>query len=75
MTRFEAFLFLRRAVRDKERVRLALGLEAAMECLAEELQQDAELWSLTGLLADDRARAALAIKKAAARVMRILWVM
>ncbi|RME24240.1 MAG: HD domain-containing protein [Deltaproteobacteria bacterium] len=52
MTRFEAYLLLRRRLRDKSRVRRSLAVEAAMEDLAERLGREPERWALAGLLHD-----------------------
>lgn len=50
MTRFEAFLLLRRRVRDRSLVRRCLAVEALMEDLAPRLGGDVEIWGLAGLL-------------------------
>jgi predicted hydrolase (HD superfamily) len=50
MTRFEAFLLLRRRVRDRNLVRRCLAVEALMEDLAPHLEGDVAIWGLTGLL-------------------------
>jgi predicted hydrolase (HD superfamily) len=50
MTRFEAFLLLRRRVRDRELVRRCLAVEALLEDLAARLEGDVERWGLAGLL-------------------------
>jgi putative nucleotidyltransferase with HDIG domain len=50
MTRFEAFLLLRRRVRDRGLVKRCLAVEALMEDLASRLGGDAEIWGLAGLL-------------------------
>jgi predicted hydrolase (HD superfamily) len=50
MTRFEAFLLLRRRVRDRGLVRRCLAAEAVLEDLAPRLGGDAETWALAGLL-------------------------
>jgi len=50
MTRFEAFLLLRRRVRDRELVRRCLVVEALMEDLAPRFLGDVDAWGLAGLL-------------------------
>lgn len=50
MTRFEAFLLLRRRVRDRGLVRRCLAVEAVLEDLAPRFQGDIEIWGLAGLL-------------------------
>jgi len=50
MTRFEAFLLLRRRVRDRNLVRRCLAAEAVMEDLASRLGGDPGTWGLAGLL-------------------------
>jgi predicted hydrolase (HD superfamily) len=50
MTRFEAFLLLRRRVRDRSLVRRCLAAEAVLEDLASRLGGDAGIWGLAGLL-------------------------
>jgi predicted hydrolase (HD superfamily) len=50
MTRFEAFLLLRRRVRDRSLVRRCLAAEAVLEDLAARLGGDVEIWGLAGLL-------------------------
>jgi predicted hydrolase (HD superfamily) len=50
MTRFEAFLLLRRRVRDRGLVRRCLAVEAVLEDLAPRLGGSAETWGLAGLL-------------------------
>ena len=50
MTRFEAFLLLRRRVRDRAVVRLCLAVEALMEDLAPRFEGEPEIWGLAGLL-------------------------
>lgn len=50
MTRFEAFLLLRRRVRDRSLVRRCLAAEAVLEDLASRLGGEVEIWGLAGLL-------------------------
>jgi predicted hydrolase (HD superfamily) len=50
MTRFEAFLLLRRRVRDRGLVRRSLAVEALLEDLAPRFSGDVETWGLAGLL-------------------------
>lgn len=50
MTRFEAFLLLRRRVRDRDLVRRCLAVEAVLEDLAPRFEGDVETWGLAGLL-------------------------
>jgi predicted hydrolase (HD superfamily) len=50
MTRFEAFLLLRRRVRDRGLVRRCLAAEAVLEDLATRLGGEVEIWGLAGLL-------------------------
>jgi len=50
LTRFEAFLLLRRRVRDRGLVRRCLAVEALMEDLAPRFAGDVEVWGLAGLL-------------------------
>jgi hypothetical protein len=50
MTRFEAFLLLRRRVRDRSLVKRCLAVEALMEDLAPRFAGDVAVWGLAGLL-------------------------
>jgi uncharacterized protein len=52
VTRFEAFLLLRKRLRDRSRVRVCLAAEAVMEDLARRLGEDPDTWGLAGLLHD-----------------------
>ncbi len=51
MTRLEAYLLLKRNLRDRSHLRAALATEAVMEALADRLGGGPELWGVTGLLA------------------------
>jgi predicted hydrolase (HD superfamily) len=50
MTRFEAFLLLRRRVRDRGLVKRCLAVEAVLEELAPRFGGDVATWGLAGLL-------------------------
>ena len=50
MNRFDAFLLLRRRVRDRELVKRCLAVEALLEDLAMRLEGRSEEWGLAGLL-------------------------
>lgn len=52
MDRFEAFLFLRAALRERRLVRRGLGVEALMEGLADRLGQPAGAWGVLGLVSE-----------------------
>jgi putative nucleotidyltransferase with HDIG domain len=52
MTRAEALEFLRQYTQSESLVKHALAVEAAMRHYAEHFKENAELWSLTGLLHD-----------------------
>ncbi len=49
MTRLEAFLLLRRFVREQRSIRVSLATEAIMEDLAGRLGSDPHLWGLAGM--------------------------
>ena len=51
MTRFEAYLLLKRYLREREHLRAGLATEAVMEALAERLGGRPETWGVAGLLA------------------------
>ncbi|MBN2495836.1 MAG: hypothetical protein JXR96_14695 [Deltaproteobacteria bacterium] len=52
MTRLEAFLLLRRSVREREVIRRGLACEALMEGLAMHFAADRALWALAGLVVE-----------------------
>lgn len=51
MTRFDAYLLLKRYLRDRRHLRAGLATEAVMEALASRLGGRPERWGLSGLLA------------------------
>ena len=50
ISREEAFLLLKKYLRDEDNIRYSLAVEAVLREIANRLDRDEELWGLTGLL-------------------------
>jgi len=50
LTREQAFVLIKKYIKDEDNIRYALSVEAVLKKMAELLEKDAELWALTGLL-------------------------
>ena len=48
--RKQAFVLIKKYLKDKDNIRLALAVEAILKKTAELLEKDEELWGITGLL-------------------------
>ena len=50
LTREEAFILIKRYLRDPENIKHSIAVEAILRNIAKRLQRNEELWGLTGLL-------------------------
>jgi len=50
INRDEAFVLLKKYLRDEENIRYSVAVEAVIREIAKKLERDEELWGLTGLL-------------------------
>jgi len=50
ITRKEAFILLRRYLRDEDNIKYSIAVEAILREIAKKIDRDEELWGLTGLL-------------------------
>jgi len=48
--RQQAFILIKKYLKDKDNIRIALAVEAVLKKMAELLEKDEELWGITGLL-------------------------